>query len=131
MVEDQDAFGGVRFIDPTREVHRRRCWQRWLERMTTGSGVFTLEMALPKILQAAFLETASQGFRLPFFLRVVFQPLEDRALSRGAWNAALAAARSGEPRIWDDVAVSNWAANVLATLRRAEDDGDDDDDDGF
>ena len=80
MVEDQDAFGGVRFIDPTREVHRRRCWQRWLERMTNG---------------------------------------------------ALAAARSGELDIWDDVAVSNWAANVLATLRRAEDDGDDDDDDGF
>ena len=70
-------------------------------------------------------------FACRFFLRVVFQPLEDRALSRGAWNAALAAARSGELDIWDDVAVSNWAANVLATLRRAEDDGDDDDDDGF
>ena len=83
--------------------------------MTNGSGISTLEeMALPKMLQAAFLKTASQGFRLPFFLRVVFQPLEGRALSRG----------------WDDVAVSHWAANVLATLRRAEDDGDDDDD-GF
>ena len=115
MVEDQDASGGVCFIDPTREGHRRRHWQRWLERMTNSSGISTLEeMALPRMLHAAFLKTASQGFRLPFFLRVVLQPLEGRALSRG----------------WDDVAVSRWAANVLATLRRAEDDGDDDDD-GF
>ena len=103
----------------------KAAWQQWVDWKTSGTGIFTLELALPHLLRGALL--IQGGWNAPTSLDVVLRHLQDdawanaEALQDDAWAVATAAAESGHVD-YDDVGEwgesGEWAAATAAAMRR-------------
>ena len=74
---------------------------------------------MPNLLRGALIR--QRGWSTPTRVDVVLRHLEEPALKDHAWAVAVAVAKSGHVNFEDGASVSDWAAAVAASMRRAED----------
>ena len=120
--DEEDEASWVEWQRRLREEGAQAAWQQWVDWKTNGTGIFTLELALPHLLRGALL--IQGGWNAPTSLDVVLRRLQDdawanaEALQDDAWAVATAVAESGHVDYDDEASVFEWAAATAAAMRR-------------